>query len=153
MSLIIDLCTDIAEALTAHEFSMKFTAHVEPVPRRDIQGVRKLEVFVFPDWETRTRESRDLWTVDHAVNIGVMKHIELASRVEEVCKVMNLVDEITRFILDTRLPHVPQAQPMRLNHQLNQRPYYFWEHLQQYSTFTSVLSVVYKAGIARYGRA
>lgn len=153
MSIAVELCNDIAEVLNAHEFSMPIHAAFEPIPRWDIQAVRKLEVFVFPDWETRTRKTRDLWTVESAINIGFMKHIDKATRAEETAKLMNLVDEVANFAADAPLPHCPWAQATKFHHKLNQRPFYFWEHIQQYSTFTSVLSLVFIAGTRRYGRA
>jgi hypothetical protein len=145
MSLAVDIAKDVAHILTEHDFSVSFSATFEPMPRMDIQAVTSLEVFVCPDVVTRDRSSRNVWQLETAIQIGVLKHVRALNRVNEITALTGLVEEIADFIGDARLPNVPTAQAVRFR----ETPLYLFDHLNEFSVFTSVLSVVYLTGKVR----
>lgn len=145
MGTAADLCKDVAAVLNAQSFSMPFTAIYEPIPRTDLQSVRSLEVFVCCDLESRERINRAAWKKETSVQIGILKHINKLNRVTEIDAMIALVNEVAGFIGDAPLPNCPWAQPVRFQ----ERPLYHFEHIYQYSVFSSVLSLVYLSGVRR----
>lgn len=146
MSVAVDIAKDLVRVMAAKkDFSMPFSPAFEPVPRTDIQNVRSLEVFVCPDSVARTRLSRDMWEWDVTVQIGIIKHIDKLNRAAEVEALTSLADEIAVFAADAVLPSVKGASPISFQN----TPLYYFEHINQFSAFTCVLSVVYKLGVRR----
>ncbi len=146
MSVAVDIAKDLVNALAAkNDFSMPFVPVFEPVPRTDIQNVRSLEVFVTPDSVARVRASRDMWEWNVTVQVGIVKHIDKLNRVAEIDAMTTLADEIAVFVADAPLPNVRGAIPVSFQN----APLYYFEHINQFSAFTCVLSVVYKLGVRR----
>lgn len=146
MSVAVDIAKDLVSVLAAkNDFSMPFVPVFEPVPRTDIQNVRNLEVFVTPDSVARTRLSRDMWEWNVTVQIGIVKHIDKLNRAAEIEALTTLADEVAVFAADAVLPNVKGANPVSFMN----TPLYYFEHVNQFSAFTCVLSLVYKMGVRR----
>lgn len=148
MSVSVDIAKDIVQILSEEDFSMKFSPVYEPVPRTDLQSVRGLEVFVTPDNVLRERASRGMWSWKITVNIGVIKHIDKLYRAEDIEQLSGLVDEIALVLSDAVLPSFRSAKPVSFNN----TPEYIFDHVHQFSVFTSVLSVVYLVGLRSDGQ-
>lgn len=141
MSVIVDTAKDVVKLLNENNFSMDFTAFYEPLPRQDLQSVKRLEVFVTPDSCEWRRVTREAWTRNPVIQVGVLKHIDKIARHTEVPDLLQLVEEISACLTKGVLEH----QDVKIVRVSND-PLYHYEHLNQFSCFTSVVSAEYVTG-------
>ena len=143
MALVID----IADAVTAEinaapggTFSLALTAVRKVLPVYDLSDLDTLKVTVVPKAVEITAASRSSSQYDIAVDIGVQK--KLGKDIDaEIVALVGLVDEIADYLRQRALAAAPYAIWAGIVNE----PVYSAEHLADNRTFTSVLTVTYRA--------
>lgn len=138
----MSLTTDIADALVASlnggAFTQSFTAQRHYCPTFDLAEMDTLHVSVVPKSMAIQTAARDGSFHDLAVDIGVQKKVN--EDPADIDALVNLMDEIIEHLKLRRLPGMPQAAWLSIEHD----PIVAREHLEQLRQFTSVLTVTYR---------
>ena len=143
MALIID----IADAVTAEinaapggTFSQDLTAVRKVLPVYELSDLDALKVTVVPKAVEISAASRSSSQYDVAIDIGVQQ--KLGKDLDaEIVALATLVDEIADYLRQQALAAAPYAVWAGVVNE----PVYSAEHLADNRTFTSVLTVTYRA--------
>ena len=143
MSLVID----IADAVTAEinaaapgTFSQSFTAQRSVLPAFDLEDLAELKVTVVPKSVQITGSTRAASQYEIAIDIGVQKKVG-TDLDAEVAVLGTLVDEIADYLRRRPLSSAPSVAWTAISND----PVYAPQHLAEQRTFTSVLTVTYRA--------
>lgn|SRR5690554_4917345 len=140
MSLVINIADAVQAELAGGSFSQPFTPQREVLPVFDLADLADLRVTVVPKAVEISGSTRSVCQYDIQVDIGIQKKlgIDLDAEVKTLC---GLVDEIAEFLRKRPLAAAPYAAWIRTANE----PVYAPEHLLEQRTFTSVLTVTYRA--------
>ena len=143
MSTIIDIAEAVAAELNAAEpgtFSQDFTARRKVIPAYKLEELNGLKVSVVPRGVEITSSTRAGSQYDFALDIGIQKRIGRDVDTD-VQALIVLVDEIADFLQRRPLAAAPFVKWLRCFND----PIYVPEHLTEQRTFTSVLTLTYRA--------
>ncbi len=137
MSVLTDIADGVTAALNDHAFSEAFEAQRLHQPSFELAELQDLRVSVVPKSLEIRNAARQYSFFDCTVDIGLQQKVESDERVDEL---LGLAEEIADHLRIKRLPSVPQAVWMSIEHD----PVVAAEHLDQHRQLTSVLSVTYR---------
>lgn len=143
MSTIIDIAEAVATELNAAEsgtFSQAFTAQRKVIPAYKLEELDGLKVSVVPKAIEITAATRIGGQHDFAMDIGIQKRVGRDVDAD-VQTLIVLVDEIAEYLRKRSLSGAPWATWLRCVND----PIYVPEHLTEDRTFTSVLTLTYRA--------
>ena len=139
--------TDIADAVAAElngadpgTFSEAFTAERRVLPQFDLEDLAGLKVSVVPKAVEIIGATRDTSQYDIAVDIGLQKKLGADLDVE-VAALGTVGDEIADFLRQRELAATPWARWVGASND----PVFSPAHLAEHRSFTSVLTVTYRA--------
>ncbi len=137
-------CVDIADAVTAElndgGFSLPFTAQRLLLPDFELSQLADMKVSVVPKAVEFNAFSRQHTQYEFSVDVGIQQKLD--GDVETLLPgLLSFVDEMVTFLRKRKLTSVPEAVWLR---SVND-PIYSREHLVNQRTFTSILTVTYKA--------
>jgi hypothetical protein len=139
MALIVDIAQAVATELSAHAFSMPFTAARYYRPVFDLADMAALHVSVVPKGLGIERLDRSRNQHDVQVDIAVQRKLQTAETAE-IDALVALVEEIADFFRLRRLASCPEAVWI----QTANVPIYAAEHLEELGQFTSVLTLTFR---------
>ena len=140
MPVAIDIADAVVAELTGGEFSQAFTPERRVLPVFELADLAALRVTVVPKAVEITGSTRAIGQYDIQVDVGVQKKLgaDLDAETAELCC---LVDEIADYLRQRPLAAAPYANWVRTAND----PVYAPEHLFEKRTFTSVLTLTYRA--------
>lgn len=140
MSAAITQVADaVVESLNGTSFSQWFLSERVYVPVIDLTTITSLTVSVVPrgvDIEPVTRDSD--W-FDVAVDIGIQARVDPADKAA-VDAMTDLVEEVIDHLRHKDLAAMPAAAWLSIAN----NPVYMPDHLKEFRTFTSVITVTYR---------
>ncbi len=143
MSVIIDIADAVAAELNAappETFSETFTAERRVLPDFELADLASLKVTVVPKRLEITASTRSASSCEIAVDIGVQKKLSADPDVEAAA-LIELVEQIGDYLRQRVLDGAPYARPAAIAND----PVYAADHLAEQRTFTSVLTLTYRA--------
>lgn len=140
MALAIDIADAVVAELAGGAFSQSFTPQRRVLPEYELADLKDLRVTVVPAAVEISGASRTLNQHDVRIDVGIQKKLgkDIDTEVAQLC---GLVDEIAEFLNRRAL----QATPWAVWVKTANEPIYAADHLAEQRTFTSVLSVTYRA--------
>jgi hypothetical protein len=140
MALAIDVADAVVAELAGGTFSQAFTPERRVLPSFDLKDLATLRVTVAPNAVEVTGGTRSVSQYDCRVDVGIQKRLgrDLDAEVTHLC---DLVEEIADYLRKRTLAKAPHALWMRTVNE----PIYAPEHLLEHRTFTSVLTLTYRA--------
>jgi len=139
MSLATDIADAVAAELAGGTFTMSFTPVRRVLPSYELSDLAELRVTVVPKAVDITAVARTMSQFDVQVDIGIQKKVsDLDGEVARLC---GLVDEIADYLRGRKLASAEYAAWVRTEN----NPIYAPEHLHEKRTFTSVLTLTYRA--------
>jgi len=140
MPVAIDIADAVVAELTGGQFSQAFTPERRVLPVFELADLAALRVTVVPKAVEITGSTRAIGQYDIQVDVGVQKKLgaDLDAETAELC---GLVDEIADYLRQRPLAAAPYANWVRTAND----PVYAPEHLFEKRTFTSVLTLTYRA--------
>jgi len=143
MSTIIDIAEAVAAELNTAglgTFSQDFTAQRKVIPAFKLEELEGLKVSIVPKAIEITAATRIGGQHDLSVDIGIQKRVGRDVDAD-VQALIVLVDEIAEYLRKRSLAGAPWATWVRCAND----PIYVPEHLTEQRTFTSVLTLTYRA--------
>ncbi len=143
MSTIIDIADAVAAELNSAEagtFSQDFSAQRQVLPVHELADLKDLKVTVVPKSIEITSATRVSSRHDFAIDIGIQKRVGRDMDID-VKTLGTLVDEITLYLRKRPLTGASFATWVGATND----PIFVPEHLAEQRTFTSVLTVTYRA--------
>ena len=132
----------IAEAVTAelngNAFGQPFTAQRLYLPTFDLQSMSELKVTVVPKGITSASLDRSRDSFDYQIDVAIQKKVP--SQVETIDSLMLLVEEIGDHFRTNPLSSFPGARCVNVEN----RPVYAPDHLQELRQFTSVITLTFR---------
>jgi hypothetical protein len=132
----------IAEAVTAelngNAFSQSFNAQRLYLPTFDLQSMSELKVTVVPKGITSASLDRSRDSFDYQIDVAIQKKVP--SQVETIDSLMLLVEEIGDHFRTNPLSSFPGARCVNVEN----RPVYAPDHLQELRQFTSVITLTFR---------
>ncbi len=144
MSRITDIADAVVAELAKGGFSMEFTPARSVWPKFTTEELKTLRVTVVPKSSASEIISRAAVQFSLAIDISVQKKIE-NDQETEVGALCALADEIDDYLRGRALAAAPSAQWITSAND----PVYSVAHLEEFRTFTGVLTVTYKLAITR----
>jgi hypothetical protein len=140
MSLAINIADAVKAELAGGTFAQPFTPQRKVLPMFDLAELADLRVTVVPKAVEINGSTRSVSQYDVHVDIGIQKKLgsDLDAEVKTLC---GLVDDIAEFLRKRPLASAPYAAWVRTTNE----PVYAPEDLLEQRTFTSVLTVAYRA--------
>lgn len=143
MALIVDVATALVNALNQGSFSLAFQAERSYLPRYELPELADLRVTVVARELTAQPANRGTHYYDVAADVGIQRRLAGAATsatalLLEVDGLLGLVEEITDYLLVTPLAGVALVD-------LQAKPVYALEHLEELRQFTAVLTARYRA--------
>lgn len=140
MALAIDIADAVTAELAGGAFSQTLTPVRRVLPEYELADLKDLRVTVVPAAVEIEGASRVLSQHDVRIDIGIQKKLGKALDTE-VALLCGLVEEIGEFLKRRPLQATPYAVWVKSANE----PIYAADHLAEQRTFTSVLSVTYRA--------
>ena len=143
MSQITDIADGVVTTLNnapGGTYSQSFTAVRKVLPVYELADLKNLTVTVVPKSVEITNITRDMSQYDMQVDIGIQKHLASGDNIDTVVNSLgDLVDEIIEY-MRTKSPLAGVSWV-----EMKNDPVYSMEHLIEKRTFTSVITLAYKA--------
>jgi hypothetical protein len=141
MALVIDIADAVVAELANGTFSQPFTPVRRVLPEYELADLQDLRVTIVPASVEIEGASRAVCQHDVRIDIGIQKKLgtDLDTEVAQLC---GLVEEICEFL--KRRP-LQATTPYAVWLKSANEPIYAADHLAEQRTFTSVLSVTYRA--------
>lgn len=142
MSLITEIADAVTAELNSGTFTQAFTAERKLLPVYELKDLVELRVTVVPKAVEITGSTRSSSQHDFAIDIGVQRKLPAGSGLDaEVQTLSGVVDQIAEFLRQRKLTAAPFAAWVSTTND----PVYAPEHLHEQRTFTSVLTLIYRA--------
>lgn len=133
---IFDIAESIVTALNAETFSESFTAELNVLPRFERSETEDLIVTVLPASEDYENETRDSYSIDTTIEIGVQAKINAKSA--DVKKYAGLTKEIADFLFMKNFNNASFRS-------ISRDPVYDIAGLSDQRVFLSVITVTHKS--------
>jgi len=140
MAYVIDIADAVVAELAEGSFSQSFTPVRRVLPGHELADLKDLRVTVVPKALEIESASRAASRFDVQVDVGIQKRVGAAMDAE-VADLLGLVEEIAEFLRKRPLTAEPRAMWVTTANE----PVYAPEHLLEQRTFTSVLTLTYRA--------
>lgn len=142
MARIIDIADAVVAELAGGSFSQGFQARRAVLPGRELAELTALQVTVVPRGVESSGASRATTQHDVQIDVGIQKKLPSGTAMDaEVASLLAVVDEIAAYLARRPLAAAPWAAWIRTANE----PVYAPEHLAEQRTFTSVLTLTYRA--------
>lgn len=139
MAVITDIANAVIAALNAGTFSQTFTAERQYLPIFELEDVKGLRVTVVPKGVAIQSAGRNNNQHDVDIDVAVQKKLTKTDDTE-IDPLMTLVEELADHFRLKRLTTYPNAIWTKTQNE----PVYAQEHLDQFRTFTSVLTLTFR---------
>jgi hypothetical protein len=142
MARIIDIADAVADILRAYRLDRTFVVTRAYQPMLTLEDLQTTYVTVIPKSTAGTRVSRATMEDTVLIDVGIQQKLpaDPTNDVEEVDKLLGLVDDLKDLLRTTALPESVAAQWMSEEHE----PIYFPDHLQEDRLFTAVVTVTFR---------
>jgi stage III sporulation protein SpoIIIAA len=145
MSLITEITDAVVQELNSappNTFTKAFTAERKLLPVYELKDLVELRVTAVPKAVEITGSTRSASQHDFAIDIGVQKKLPAGTAMDtEVQTLSGVVDQIAEYLRQRPLQGAAFAAWVSTTND----PVYAPEHLHEQRTFTSVLTLIYRA--------
>lgn len=141
MSRIRDLADAVVGLLNSEPFSQRCTAELAYVPIVELEKLReKILVYVVPSAVEGEDAAKGVTRKDYAVDIGIHQHCQ-PNNLELIGQLLEFVEELENYMKQMRV--TIDGQPFQCIKR-SVDPLFVPEHLIEYSTFTSVITLQFR---------
>jgi len=139
MSVIVEIADAVAAAINEGTYAEPVNAQRAYRPLFDLEELGELKVTVVPRSVNTANLARQQSQVDCTVDVGLQQRVD-AGDDARLDALLDLAEEIGDHLRHKRLPGYPQAAWVSIEHE----PVVAAEHLDERSTLTTVMSVIYR---------